>query len=769
LENLEKAGRIAFGLYEVDLQSGEIWRSGFRVRLQDQPFRVLAALLTKPGQVVTHAELQFQVWGPDTNVDFDRALAVAIKKIREALSDSAENPRFVETLAKRGYRFIAPVTITSVESPLIPVKETGVERNSTEISPQTAFPLTARVSPPAALLRVPAAIVPIPVQDPRQDPRSAPGPDTPVAKTAVRKRRLWSWPETARKALAAVLLLGVMTALWLRGRPAVLPPLRVEQLTHDSPVSAGPPSMENLLTLVTDGQRIFASMLGNGKPQLAAVDISTGAVLPLTIPSELISAKVADISKDGSHLLLRSQLSPQSEQPLWIVPTAGGGALRVGNVLAQDATWMPDGASILFANGNELSQIKLDGGTITPVAKVPGRAFWLRWSPDGALLRFTVMDPVTHIGSLWELKRGSQTPRPLLKSSISKVLDCCGDWTADGKAYVFQSSVNAGSNLWELRSSTTGSTLSQLTNGPLSYFSPIAARSGRRIYFYGSDQPSGLQRYDGNQLGFRPERSFLADANRVAYSHDRKWVAWGDIAGRLWRARSADGSDKVQLTPNNLEIFLAQWSPDDSKLAIMARHVGEAWQIYVVSANGGGPELLVKDSRNVADPGWSADGKEIVFGREPDSMGKETGPRSIELFNLQSHVRTTVPHSEGLFSPRWSPDGKWIAALTLAQNKVMLFDVANQRWSELVSTSASDPTWSSNSEAIFVHAFLADNQPILKIAVPGGETKVVASSADFHSGEPAEYFFGGLTPEDSPLVRPRVGTGNLFTMDLDRR
>ena len=90
--------RIAFGQFEVDLLSGEIWKSGFRVRLQEQPFKVLTALLARPGQVVTRSELQLCVWGPDTNVDFERALAVAIKKVREALGDSAENPRFVETL-----------------------------------------------------------------------------------------------------------------------------------------------------------------------------------------------------------------------------------------------------------------------------------------------------------------------------------------------------------------------------------------------------------------------------------------------------------------------------------------------------------------------------------------------------------------------------------------------------------------------------------------------------------------------------------------------
>jgi DNA-binding winged helix-turn-helix (wHTH) protein/Tol biopolymer transport system component len=761
VDNFEKSDKIAFGPYEVDLKSGEILKSGYRVRLQDQPFRVLAVLLSRPGQLVTHGDLHERVWGPDTNVDFERAIAVAIKKIREALSDSAEHPKYVETMPKRGYRFIAPVT-------LVPAAVNASQQDSEPDDSKDQSPAPASSDGNVAT----SALLPATATSLQYSEISA-AQASPLGGNAVRQKQGWNRRETVL-ASVTVLLLGLVAVLWLQAHSASLPPLRVEQFTHDSPISAGPPSMENLLTLATDGQRVFTSVTIAGKPQLAAIDISTGGVQPLTIPTQLASAKVAAISADGSHLLLRSQLSFQSEQPLWIVPTAGGGALRVGNIMAQDATWMPDGASILFASGNELNQIRMDGGIVTPVAELKGRAFWLRWSPDGTLLRFTLMDPLTHTGSLWELKRGSTTATPLLKKGISQSMDCCGDWTADGKAYVFQASENsssnhASSNLWELKGSGARATLIQLTNGPLRYFSPITPRSGHRIYFYGSDQPSGLQIFTGKQLGFRPERTFLADANRISYSKDRKWVAWTDFSAKLWRARAADGSERIQLTSNDFEVFSAQWSPDGGKLAMMARRSGERWQIYVVSMDGGKPELLIKDNRNVADPSWSADGNEIVFGREPDSMGKENGSRAIEIFNLKSNVKTTLPKSEGLFSPRWSPDGKWIAALTLAQNKVMLFDIANQRWSELALTSAADPTWSNDSKSIFVHAFLAENQPILRISVPGGQSNVVAGSADFHSGEPADYFFGGLTPEGLPLVRPRVGTGNLFTLDLDQR
>jgi DNA-binding winged helix-turn-helix (wHTH) protein len=107
--------RVTFGVFEVDLQTGELWKAGRRIKIQTQPFKVLAALLERPGEVVTREELQTRVWGPDTTVDFDHSIGTAINKVREALGDSADSPRYVETLARRGYRFIAPVTAVAPE------------------------------------------------------------------------------------------------------------------------------------------------------------------------------------------------------------------------------------------------------------------------------------------------------------------------------------------------------------------------------------------------------------------------------------------------------------------------------------------------------------------------------------------------------------------------------------------------------------------------------------------------------------------------------
>src|SRR5579864_7822120 len=104
------AGRtLRFGVYEADLATGELRKNGSLIRLQEQPFQILAMLLERPGDLVTREDLRTKLWPADTFVDFDHSLNTAVNKIREALGDSASNPRFVQTVARRGYRFIAPV------------------------------------------------------------------------------------------------------------------------------------------------------------------------------------------------------------------------------------------------------------------------------------------------------------------------------------------------------------------------------------------------------------------------------------------------------------------------------------------------------------------------------------------------------------------------------------------------------------------------------------------------------------------------------------
>ncbi len=136
---------VRFGLFEADFTAGELRKNGNRVRLQEQPFQVLAALLESPGDVVTREQLRQKIWPADTFVDFDHSLNTAINKVREALGDSATNPRFVETLARRGYRFIAPVTVENGTNSPSPTAISAVETvPSPEIHPELDVPIPHR-------------------------------------------------------------------------------------------------------------------------------------------------------------------------------------------------------------------------------------------------------------------------------------------------------------------------------------------------------------------------------------------------------------------------------------------------------------------------------------------------------------------------------------------------------------------------------------------------------------------------------------------------
>ena len=143
-------GALRFGVYEVDLTVGELRKSGLKIRLQEQPFEILAALLERPGEIVSRDDLRRRLWPDDTFVDFDRSLNTAIGRLREALDDSAGNPRFIETLPRRGYRFIAPVEKLAGTAP---------RQDDQEALAASAMPVPSPApSPPRSLWRLAAAV-----------------------------------------------------------------------------------------------------------------------------------------------------------------------------------------------------------------------------------------------------------------------------------------------------------------------------------------------------------------------------------------------------------------------------------------------------------------------------------------------------------------------------------------------------------------------------------------------------------------------------------
>ena len=754
---------VSFGTFEVDLNAGEIRKSGFRVRLAGQPFRLLAALLARPGEVLSREDLQQQIWGSNTNVDFERGLASAVNKLREALGDSADQPRYVETLARKGYRFIAPISTDSgphsaeLPTPAAPgtsLLDAAVP--SSLVSPVVLPPaLLAVADPPDLTVAGSASFHPI-----------APAPSNEGISGAVAH----TFPVRTLALLLVVgaflvLLTGILTYRWARQPSEPVPPPRIVQLTQSNNIYPGPPNPETFLSIASDGPRLYVPVLLNGSSQLSSLAPNGTEAQPISMPRDLSTGAITAISRDGAKLLIRSLQTRAPEQPLWIVPTTGSGALRVGEVLAHDATWMPGTEeSVLFASGSQLSTIRPGSGDISPFATLPGRAFWLRWSPDGKALRFTRLDPVTHLSVLWELDAATRKAHPLHFPGLRKVDLCCGSWTPSGDLFVFQASDAHDSNLWAVGTGSR-SQPTQLTNGPIRFTSPLPSRKGRSVLAFGVAEPVGTRLFDRDLQRFVPAPRFLENAQRISYSRDGNWVAWTDPMGQLWRARSKDGSDLLRFTGNDLNVFSARWSPDSRLLLLMARQPGKTWQIYTVSATGGALHKVFNDDRNLADPEWSADGREIVFGREADLMGDENGSHDIQLFDLATHQSKPLPGSTDLFSPRWSPDGQWITALSRDQARLVVYNVKSQSWTTLFTSGAADPVWSADSRSVYFHAFAQANSAILRVSVQGKlETIADLSKRGLPSAD--NYFFSGVTPDGSPLIEPRIGTGNLYSIEL---
>lgn len=731
LSDVQTSNRLAFGLFEADLKAGELWKSGRRIKLQTQPFKVLTVLLQSAGDVVSREELQRRVWGPDVVVDFEHSLSSAVKKVREALSDDAENPRFIETLSKRGYRFIAPVS---------------------------AVPDGQLVREPARLepIVLPAIVAPV---------EAAPQRTWSSRLTKLAGRRVLL---VGAVALASFILgagIASMFPIWYRFNDAGSIP-RVVRLTQTGRVySSVDTAFESFPATVTDGTHLYTSTVEDGHDVLSQLTISTGEMQTLTVPSEIASPQIDDISPDKTQLLVRSHLLAEPEEPLWVIPVVGGSAFRVANILAHDATWMPDGRSILYAHGNQLNVVSLDSGKSTHFADVQGRAFWLRWSPDASRLRFTVIDSVNHTSSLWEISGSDHRPRPVMSGWTLARNACCGVWTAEGRDFVFQAMTGRTTDLWRLRGNDISHPL-RLTNGPLFNESPVGGRNPNEVFFVGHDYQSRSERLDEQGRQVVPLRGFLAHAEHVSYSRDHRFVQWLDSMSRLWRAQ-ADGQDKVQLTPNSLHVFLANWSPDGNHVALMARRSGSPWQIFMVNANGENLRRLMRADYNVADPSFSADGNSIVFGGIPDLMGQGDTPRSIEVLNLSTNHITELPGSQGLFSPRWSPDGQQIAALTLDQQKIELYDVKTRTWRILAVTSAADPVWSSDSRYLYFHAYMAPLNPVSRIEISSGHIQPMVSTKDFAAGTASRYYFSGLTPDNAILINVELDDSNLYSLDLN--
>jgi len=588
---------------------------------------------------------------------------------------------------------------------------------------------------------------------------------------SVRSR---SWiPGTV--AIVSLLVLA-LAVVWLRFPTAPPRVASSSRLTHDGrPKAVGG-------TIVTDGARLYFSEFAADHGVLAQVSAGGGEVVLISTP--LHNPWVEDIAPDHTELLVRDADYWGASGALWAVPTLGGSPRRLGNIVASGAAWSPDGRTIAYATrDNDLFVANGDGAGSRKLVKLSGDGSWIRWSPDGTHVRFTIHEPETNTTSLWEISADGNHLRPLLPDWSTTPAECCGNWTADGKYYVFQSIRGNVPNIWAL-AETAGSfgrasrEPMQLTSGATSTQLPVPSRDGKRLFAVAGEERGELVAYDRKSGQWTPYLSGIS-AEGVTFSRDREWATYVTFPeGILWRSK-VDGSQRMQLTYPPLQSYQPWWSPDGKRIAFMGINTestrpetsGNAmlrdrhWHIYVVSADGGNPEQLTFGAAGQQDPSWSPDGNSMVF----TENGKTPNEDSIHLLNLKTGAIVAVAGSESMCCPRWSPDGRYIAAIRNYNQGLSLFDFTTRKWQALNTEIINFMTWSRDGKTLYFDTFLQSDPAFYRVRMNDLRSERLLSLKSLRRAQGVFGPWSGLAADDSPMTLRDVGAQDLYALELEVR
>ena len=418
-------GRVRAGEFEVDLRSGELWRNGDKIKLQQRPFQILAALLEKPGEVVTREDIQQKVWASQTFVDFEHSINSAVKKLREALGDNPENPTYIQTLPRRGYRFVAPVGV--------PVSN--------------------------GFLTDPGAILPV------------------VAESggSARQNEKW-WLARAAAGMLAVLIAAI--SLWLfrsHAGPTPLSPRQWVQVTHFAEGATSPAlSPDGRMMAFIRGPETFIS-----RGQIYVRILPGGAPFQLTHDDTLKMAPA--FSSDGSRVAYTVTL-PGFGWSTWVVPVLGG---EPHELLPNAAalTWT-DAEHVMFSEVKTGTHMGIVSATESRAGErdvylpdsVSGMAHRSWLSPGGKWILVSEMDVLG-----WRSCRVVPLDGSSMGETAGPKLARCtyAGWSPDGKKMYFSADAGDGYHIW--RQSFPRGVPEQLTFGPTEEEGVALSPDGRTL------------------------------------------------------------------------------------------------------------------------------------------------------------------------------------------------------------------------------------------------------------------------------------------------
>src|SRR4051812_27930389 len=631
MPGLEQQQAFQFGVFEINPHTRELRKHGVKLKLQDQPLQILLLLLEHPGEIVTREEIQKRLWPENTYVDFDNAINSAIRKLRDALGDSPENPRFIETLARRGYRFIAPVSAV---------------HHSSQGGGKSAVPAGND-----------------------SQLHSEPPP-------TVSQQRYWTAPWILwGGGIFLLLLLGA--TLWIFGsrRKHESAPVSVVPLTSSLGLELHP-------CFSPDGNQIAYAWNGPGQDNLDIYVKLIGGGEPL----RLTTSPRADISPawspNGRQIAFIRLLS-QEKLAVMLVPALGGtetklaeaanfsrseGNFPIGpNTMPRLLTWSQDGKwlvmsessipggraglvaySIATGKRSELTPISLGSSDLNP-----------SFSPDGRRLAFSRSHAVD-VSDIYVLRlsadlRPAEVPR---RVTFDNRWTDQPTWSSDGRSLIVVSNRGGTAGLWRVTidASSPPEPVAFAGDGVAM---PVVAPHARRLAYVRSTVDTNIWELTAPEAGqpATSRRQVVASAsteNMPQISPDGQKVAFSSSrsgAPEIWVA-GIDGSRPVQMTMLGRHSGTPRWSPDGEQIVFDSNASG-AFQIYIVSAEGGSPRMLTPGPSENDIPSWSHDGRWIYF------CSLRTGRQEIWKIPADGGVPVQVTRDGGYIAfESW--DGQWL-------------------------------------------------------------------------------------------------------------
>jgi len=693
--------RYRFGTFELDARSAELRRNGVKLRLQEQPFLVLRKLLESAGTLVTREDLHAALWPADTFVDFDTSLNTAIKRLREVLGDSADVPVFIETIPRRGYRFLAPVQ-TLQNGALVP------------------FPA------PAEITELPA-------------------------------RRIRLGLLLAGGALLAAVVGGTTVAL--RAPRAVPRVADSTQITFD-----GLPKGN----LHARGAYVYFNERLKDRIALVKVPLAGGS--PLLLDSSVSGLHLGDVSPDGSKLLVGTPVDPiKGLVRLRLMDMASGSVQDVVGIDGNDVSWTPEGR-IIFAKGPDVFLAEVDGSRQHKLLSVSGYVFFIRYSPDGTRLRFSVAGKLASESTIWEARADGSDLHEILTDLTDFPVKCCGDWTPDGRYFLFQTNLNDASKIWaqpEHRSlwSKTPAKPIPLTTVPPNFYMGVPTLDGKQLIVTAAQPRAELVRYDSLSQQFVPFLSGIS-AGDVEGSRDAGLLVYVRYPEEtLWRSK-ADGTEAAQLTGPSLRASLPHWSPDGKRIVFSGSRPGHPWNIFLIPSAGGPAEQLTNGALADLDPSWSPDGAKLAFAQIRMEGDKQVF--SIQMLDLASRHATTLPGTDGICCTRWSPDGRFLIASHASFNDLLLYEFSTEKWTVLAKDLGlmGYMEWTNDSKSVLFDTTEAAEPALYRVRISDSHLETIVNLKEVR-----RYFgeFGpwsGMAPDGSPLLVRDISNEEVYSLDL---